>query len=85
MPWFLHLASCAGWVVRNYVDHAEAVMEMNEDGSGQFTSATLHPVVTISARDLSLEADLHHKAHQMCFIERSLNFKVGCESSAKLV
>ena len=85
MLWFLHLASSAGWVVRSYVDHAEAVMEMNEDGSGQFTSATLHPVVMISAGDLSLEADLHHKAHQMCFIARSLNFEVACESSASLV
>ena len=81
MLWFLHLASSAGWVVRSYVDQAEAVMEMNEDGSGQFASATLHPVVTISAGDLSLEDDLH----QMCFIARSLNFEVACESSASLV
>lgn len=78
MLWFLHLASDAGWVVEEYTDRAEAVMEMNPDGSGQFTSATLHPEVVISKGDVSLSDDLHHRAHQMCFIARSLNFEVGC-------
>ncbi len=80
MLWFLHLASDAGWVVESYQDRAEAVMAMNPDGSGQFTAATLHPEVAISAGDPALSADLHHKAHQMCFIARSLNFEVGCEA-----
>ncbi|MEM9344277.1 MAG: OsmC family protein, partial [Pseudomonadota bacterium] len=78
MLWFLHLASEAGWVVHDYVDHAEAVMQMNPDGSGQFTSATLHPEVTISSGDAALSESLHHKAHEMCFIARSLNFQVTC-------
>lgn len=81
MLWFLHLASEAGWVVRSYVDKAEAEMQMNPDGSGQFVGATLHPEVTISAGDPSLSDSLHHKAHEMCFIARSLNFEVACEGS----
>jgi len=83
MLWFLHLASDAGWVVETYEDKAEAVMDMNPDGSGQFTSAVLHPAVTISAGDPGLSADLHHKAHGMCFIARSLNFEVGCEGTVE--
>ena len=79
MLWFLHLASEAGWVVQEYRDRVEGTMEMNADGSGQFTSATLHPEVTISAGDPALSDDLHHRAHDMCFIARSLNFEVGCE------
>ncbi|MEM7060396.1 MAG: OsmC family protein [Pseudomonadota bacterium] len=81
MLWFLHLASEAGWVIEAYVDRAEAVMEMNPDGSGQFTSATLRPAVEISAGDPALLEDLHHRAHKMCFIARSLNFDVGCEGT----
>jgi len=84
MLWFLHLASDAGWIVRDYRDDAEAVMEMNEDGSGQFASATLRPRVVISAGDLSLSDSLHHKAHQMCFIARSLNFGVACHAEVKM-
>ncbi len=81
MLWFLHLASEAGWIVESYEDKAEAVMEMNADGSGQFTSATLHPAVKISAGDPSRLEDLHHRAHGMCFIARSLNFDVVCQGT----
>lgn len=78
MLWFLHLASEAGWVVHSYVDRATATMRVNPDGSGQFTKATLHPEVTISAGDPDLSDRLHDKAHKMCFISRSLNFPVTC-------
>ncbi len=84
MLWFLHLASDAGWVVETYEDRVEAVMQMNPNGSGQFSSATLHPAVTISAGDPALLNDLHHKAHGMCFIARSLNFEIGCEASVTI-
>ncbi|MEM9139705.1 MAG: OsmC family protein [Pseudomonadota bacterium] len=85
MLWFLHLASEAGWVVERYRDEAEAVMEMNPDGSGQFSAATLRPEVEISAGDPALLDDLHHRAHHMCFIARSLNFEVGCEGTVTVV
>ena len=81
MLWFLHLASEAGWVVESYEDAAEGVMEMNPDGSGQFKAATLRPSVTISAGDPELNERLHHRAHEMCFIARSLNFPVHCVPS----
>lgn len=83
MLWFLHLASEAGWVVEAYEDSAGAEMAMNPDGSGQFTHATLHPEVTISAGDPALSDSLHHKAHEMCFIARSMNFPVACEATVK--
>lgn len=85
MLWFLHLATDAGWVVETYQDAAEAVMDMNSDGSGQFSSATLHPSVTISKGDPALLEALHHKAHEMCFIARSLNFEITCEPSVTQV
>lgn len=81
MLWFLHLASDAGWVVEAYEDRVEAVMTMNADGSGQFSSARLHPKATISAGDPKLLDQLHHKAHEMCFIARSLNFEIDCDAT----
>ncbi len=81
MLWFLHVASEAGWIVQSYLDSATAEMQMNRDGSGQFVSAVLRPEVEISAGDPTLSDSLHHKAHEMCFIARSLNFDVICQAS----
>ena len=85
MLWFLHLASEADWVVESYRDQATATMEMNPDGSGQFSQAVLRPHVTISAGDPELLDDLHHRAHGKCFIARSLNFRIGCEATVETV
>lgn len=46
-------------------------------GAGQFTSVTLRPRITISANsDEDVARSLHHRAHEMCFIARSMNFPV---------
>lgn len=84
MLWFLHLASQAGWVVESYEDDAHGTVEMNPDGSGQFAEASLSPRVTISAGDPALNDDLHHQAHEKCFIARSVNFPVQCTASVSL-
>ena len=85
MLWFLHLASEAGWVVESYVDDASGVMVFNADRSGQFSSATLRPHVTISAGDPGRLEALHHAAHEKCFIARSLNFEVTCHGTVETV
>jgi organic hydroperoxide reductase OsmC/OhrA len=79
MLWYLHLCAVAGIVVTAYEDQAEAEMAMNADGSGQFTTATLRPVVTIASSEVELAKALHHEANQKCFIARSLNFSVHHE------
>lgn len=49
-------------------------------GAGQFTAAILKPHVTISVTsDTAKARALHHKAHEMCFIARSMNFPVSNE------
>jgi len=81
MLWYLHLCAVAGVVVTDYVDAAEGTMEMDGHGAGQFTSVTLSPRVTIapgSNPDIALAQ--HDKAHELCFIARSLNFPVACEA-----
>ncbi len=75
---FLHLAALGGVIVTDYVDTATGTMEMNKDGSGQFSEVTLHPVVTIQDESMREKAmSLHHPAGEMCFIARSVNFPVN--------
>ena len=85
MLWFLHLASDAGWVVESYRDTATATMQMNPDGSGQFSEAALQPHVTLSKGDPADLDRLHHAAHEKCFIARSLNFPIACEGTVETV
>jgi organic hydroperoxide reductase OsmC/OhrA len=78
--WYLDLAARAGVAVTDYVDDPTATMVVNADGSGQFERVVLRPSVTITDpddRDAALR--LHSKAHQMCFIARSVNFPVDSE------
>ena len=78
--WYLGLCSQAGIVVTAYEDAAEGSMVEEGDGAGQFTSVTLRPHVTIStASDEAKAIELHHQAHTMCFIARSVNFTVTNE------
>ncbi|MFA7665995.1 MAG: OsmC family protein [Burkholderiaceae bacterium] len=75
---YLHLCVGAGIRVLAYVDDAEGTMV--EEGAGQFTEVVLRPRVTIRAGDdLERARQLHHRAHEICFIANSLNFPVRCE------
>jgi organic hydroperoxide reductase OsmC/OhrA len=79
---YLHLCADAGIVVTAYEDDAEGTMKLNPDGSGQFVSVTLHPRVEVTDTSRSDEARaLHERAHEMCFIARSVNFPVTCEAA----
>jgi organic hydroperoxide reductase OsmC/OhrA len=80
MLWVLHLCADAGIVVTDYRDEAEGTMDLNPDGSGQFSEVVLRPILRIAdgSRAASLD-DIHHRAHNLCFIARSVNFPVRCE------
>lgn len=74
---YLHVAVKHGVVVTGYRDEATGLMRLNRDGSGQFESVTLHPVVTLAdPGQADLAQRLHHDANQVCFIARSVNFPV---------
>ncbi|WP_084399593.1 OsmC family protein [Pseudotamlana agarivorans] len=67
--------------VLSYSDDAEGILEVNTNGSGQFTSVQLKPLVTIkdkSQKDLALS--LHEKANKLCFIANSCNFPISHEA-----
>ncbi len=76
---YLHLCAEAGIVVTAYDDSAEGTMRTNPDGSGEFVEVTLRPRVHITDPARRAEADaLHERAHDVCFIARSVNFPVRC-------
>jgi organic hydroperoxide reductase OsmC/OhrA len=77
---YLHLCADADIVVTEYTDAASGTMSENDDGSGEFTGVILRPhvVITDPARVADAVA-LHHRAHQLCFIARSVNFPVENE------
>jgi organic hydroperoxide reductase OsmC/OhrA len=74
---YFHVAVNNGIVVTAYADDAEGTMRLNRDGSGEFTSVTLHPKVTIADPSRAeLAQQLHAEANRVCFIARSVNFPV---------
>ncbi|HEY4219598.1 MAG TPA: OsmC family protein [Gemmatimonadaceae bacterium] len=82
MLWYLHLASDAGLVVTAYRDDPVGVMRENADGSGEFTDVLLRPTVTVRhGSDTATVETLHHRAHDLCFIARSVRFPVRCEAT----
>ncbi len=77
---YLHLCADAGIVVTEYEDAANGFMAVHADGSGEFTRVLLRPrvVITDSSRISDAKA-LHHRADELCFIARSVNFPVEHE------
>jgi organic hydroperoxide reductase OsmC/OhrA len=79
MLWYLHLCTLNHITVIDYQDAASGMMRENDDGSGEFLRVLLRPRVEISAGDKAKALALHHEAHHMCFIARSVNFAVDVE------
>jgi organic hydroperoxide reductase OsmC/OhrA len=78
MLFFVDLARRAGFVVDDYVDEAEGELGKRADGRMAMTRVTLHPRITWGGDppDAAALADLHHKAHEACFIANSVNTEV---------
>ena len=77
MLWVLHLCADAGIVVLEYSDSALGDVVEHGNGSGEFTRVLLRPCMTItdSARIPDAVA-IHHRAHEVCCLARSVNFPV---------
>lgn len=77
MLWYLHLCAVRQVVVLAYDDNPVGTMQEDESGGGKFIDVELHPVVTIApGSDAARAAELHHEAHEKCFIANSVNFPV---------
>ncbi len=83
MLFLLDFARRAGFVVDSYVDEAEGVLGKSADGRTAMTRVTLRPRIEWGgdAPDQAALADLHHKAHQACFIANSVTTEVVVEAA----
>ena len=81
MLFFLDFARRAGFAVDAYVDEAEGVLEKRADGKMWMSRVSLRPRVTWGGDppDAAALADLHHKAHEACFIANSVTTDVTVE------
>ena len=81
MLFFVDFARRAGFVVDSYVDEAEGALEKRGDGKMAMTRVTLHPRVTWGGipPDEAAIADIHHRAHEACFIANSARTRVTVE------
>lgn len=82
MLWFLSMVLKQGFVVDEYHDAAEGVMTKNPEGKLMMSLVTLHPAVQFSGERKPSNAELHelhHLAHEECFIANSVKSEVRCE------
>ncbi len=77
---FLSLCAGEGVVVTDYRDHATGTMIETPDGGGHFEQVVLRPEVRFASPEhAERAAELHERAHHVCFIASSVNFPVRCE------
>ena len=82
MLFFLDFARRAGFVIDSYVDEAEGELAKGADGRMAMTRVTLRPRIgwKDEGPDPAALADLHHKAHEACFIANSVTTEVTVQS-----
>ena len=78
---FLHVARLAGFAVAAYSDHAEGSVETIAPGKQAVTKVVLHPRIewTGSVPEKERLDQLHHQAHEICFIANSVTTRVTVE------
>lgn len=79
---FLWLAAMKKFIVDSYVDEAIGTVAKNSQGKLAMTEVVLRPRVVFSGEQRPSAAeidDLHHRAHEECFIANSVTTTVRCE------
>jgi organic hydroperoxide reductase OsmC/OhrA len=78
---FLDLARRSGVVVTSYEDEALGTMERIAPGKMAITKVTLRPRIAFAAAvpDQSKLDELHHQAHELCFIANSVTTTIAIQ------
>ncbi len=82
MLWFLSIAVDKNFVVESYEDNAEGNLGKNEAGQLAMTRVTLRPHAEFSGTAIPTPeqtAELHHLAHEKCFIASSVKTRIDVE------
>lgn len=82
MLWFLSVAAKRGFIIEKYEDEATGVMGKDHHDRLAIAEVTLHPHVTYntnSSPSAEEDANMHHQAHEKCFIANSVKTKIKVE------
>jgi organic hydroperoxide reductase OsmC/OhrA len=82
---FLYLAAKQGHVIESYEDAAVGIMSKNERGKLFISKVTLRPRIVFSGPKQPSAAELaqlHHHAHEECYIANSVRTEVVVEPPA---
>jgi organic hydroperoxide reductase OsmC/OhrA len=82
MLFFLGYAAKQGLIVDRYRDDAVGVLGRDGRGRMSITAVTLRPEVVFSGEvvpDAAALDDLHHRAHEACYIANSIRAAVSVE------
>ena len=82
MLFFLSFAATGGWRVDEYTDDAIGTLGQNTAGKMAMLSVVLRPRASFSGERLPTRAELqqlHHRAHEECFIANSVITEVRVE------
>jgi organic hydroperoxide reductase OsmC/OhrA len=79
---FLYIAQRAGHIIDSYEDEAVGVMERIEAGKMAITKVTLRPRIRFNSQAPGKGTldDLHHHAHEACFIANSVKTEISVEA-----
>lgn len=81
---YLYVSAIEGIVITAYTDNATGIMIEKESGGGNFKEVTLNPICEVAEESMIAKAiELHHKAHELCYIANSVNFEVKCNPTIK--
>jgi organic hydroperoxide reductase OsmC/OhrA len=84
MLWFLAIAAKRGFVVDRYEDNPVGTLERNAERRFFMSVVTLRPKITFSGEKQPTGEELeqlHHKAHEECYIANSVKTEVRIEAA----
>ncbi|MDD8018301.1 MAG: OsmC family protein [Bacteroidota bacterium] len=79
MLWFLSIAAGKKILVERYEDNAEGIMAKDAEGKLAMTEVMLKPKVTFGSSVTPTSSqinELHHLAHEKCYIANSVKTKI---------
>ena len=83
---FISICSRRGVVVERYQDDAVGTMAPNAERRLAVTRVVLNPVVTFApghGLDDETMAEIHHQAHEQCFIANSVKTEITVDTTAQ--
>ncbi|HSR18897.1 MAG TPA: OsmC family protein [Ignavibacteriaceae bacterium] len=83
MLWFLSIAAGKKFTIERYEDEAEGILTKDKNGKSAMAEVILKPAITFSGNKIPVQEEineLHHLAHEKCFIANSVKTKVKIKS-----